>query len=271
MECDRDYDIQNNFVDIRDRMFRTSLERHVRVTDKECCMNFTKGNLAWLLLGLMLPPLSACAAILIPPYSAEAIEARVIDAETKQPLESVVVTANWELRGGGLAFGGSSFAGQLMVMEAVTDKNGKFHFPAWGPIRQFKGQLLANDPRLIFFKSGYQHLVLSNDYLGNVPALEAVHRSQWNGNTIELKPFKGTVEEYAKRLEFLATSLESLLSEECGWKKIPHMILVVSEQSEIFRQRRLYALPSVESLEVRYSNSKSQCGSVKEFFQSYKP
>lgn len=63
-------------------------------------------------------------------YSADPIEAKVIDAETKQPLEGVTVVAHWELVYG--TPGGSSPAGQLTAMEAVTDHDGKFHFPGWG-------------------------------------------------------------------------------------------------------------------------------------------
>ena len=73
--------------------------------------------------------LPACAGPLT--YSAEAIEAKVIDADTKKPLDGVVVTANWQLEEGTL--GGNVQAGQLMVMEAVTGKDGKFAFPGWGP------------------------------------------------------------------------------------------------------------------------------------------
>src|SRR3990172_3705709 len=76
-------------------------------------------------------PLTACALVSLK-YSAEPIEARVVDAETKQPLEGVIVTANWELVEGTLA-GGPRVLGQMMVMEAVTDANGRFSFPALGP------------------------------------------------------------------------------------------------------------------------------------------
>lgn len=145
--------------------------------------------------------LPACATIYPPAYSAEPIDARVIDAETKQPLEGVVVTADWELRGGASP-GGSTTVGELMVMEAVTDKNGQFHFPAWGPIRQFKGELHNHDPRLILFKSGYEYRILSNEPRFDAEAaLQPVRHSQWNGKTIELQKFVGTPEQWFGMLE----------------------------------------------------------------------
>ena len=56
------------------------------------------------------------------------VTARVVDAETGQPVEGVMVVANCPMRGGH-----GTPAGQAMVMEAVTDKDGVFHFPWWGP------------------------------------------------------------------------------------------------------------------------------------------
>lgn len=219
-----------------------------------------------LLAAISLP---ACAAPLT--YSAESIEARIVDAETKRPIEGVIVTANWELRGGPSP-GGSTAVGQLMVMEALTDKTGRFQFPAWGPIRQSKGELHHRDPQLILFKPGYQHRVLSNKERFSIEAIvEPVRRSDWNGKTIELKLFRGTIAEYAERLESMTTSLETLLMEECGWKRIPHMVRAVSRQSAIFRDHGILVLPTIESLEVRYGRLESKCGSVKEFFRGFQP
>ncbi len=186
-----------------------------------------------LLLGVM-QAVTACATLT---YSAEPIEAWVIDAETKQPLEGVIVTADWELRGGGLALGGSSYAGELMVMEAVTDKNGRFYFPAWGPLRQFKGELHNHDPRLILFKSGYRHEILSNKIrLEAEAALEPVRRSDWDGKTILLKPFKGAAADYAESTYDLGREIDNVLDlargdRECNWKKIPRMLIALDGEA----------------------------------------
>lgn len=142
--------------------------------------------------------LPACASPLT--YSAEPIEAWVIDAVTKKPMEGVIVTANWQLVEGTL--GGSRPLGQLKVMEAVTDKNGRFAFPAWGPVEVTKGHLVSDDPQLLLFKSGYQYLRLSNQYTSDRELrLRPVRRSDWNGKTIEMKRFTGTPEEWFKMLE----------------------------------------------------------------------
>jgi hypothetical protein len=97
----------------------------------------------------------ACATPENRNYSAEAIEARVLDEESGQPLEDVVVVANWLLMRGGL--GGRTQIGPLMVLEVVSDAKGRISFPAWGPMpnRTF-GFLDHEDPELWFFKAGYR-------------------------------------------------------------------------------------------------------------------
>lgn len=214
-----------------------------------------------------LAAIPACAAVYPPAYSAEAIEASVIDAETKQPLEGVVVTANWELRGGASP-GGSTAVGQLMVLEAVTDKNGRFYFPAWGPIRQFKGELHNHDPKLVLFKSGYEYRILSNKSRFDAEAaLEPMRRSQWSGKTIELQPFKGTAKEYAKRISSLMIDLR-FIEDDCYWKQTPRMILELQHQSQLFESSGIVtAIYSVDYLPT----DKAKCGSPKEFFRKYRP
>ena len=117
-----------------------------------------------------------------PVYWAEEIRARVIDADTKAPLEGVIVAANWELRDPWIGP-----VGQVAVMEAVTDKDGRFTIPAWGPRLRgsLTGRLTFSDPRLLFFKSGYvPHGVENKEYLvSNSP----FRRSDWAGETIKLK------------------------------------------------------------------------------------
>jgi hypothetical protein len=176
-----------------------------------------------MLLGAIMA-LSACASYsLTLTYSADPIDARVIDAETKQPLEGVVVTANWQLEYG--TYGGDVPAGQLMVMEAVTDKDGRFHFSGWGPKLAIRSHLSPDlDPQIILFKSGYDYRALTNSIDFNKGARR---RSDWNGKTIEMKKFTGTRKEWFEMLERVippfgepkdaqkvSTLLEAILAEE---------------------------------------------------------
>lgn len=214
-----------------------------------------------------MPALPACAALT---YSAEPIEAWVVDAETQRPLEGVVVVAHWELRGGPSP-GGSTPVGQLMVMEAVTDKNGRFHFPAWGPkLRPALTELHNHDPHLILFKSSYRYAGLANEmrYISRPETiLEPVRRSDWNGKTIELKPFKGTVEEWARHLGFLMTSLR-FVEENCNWKKTPRIILALDSEKELLKKSGI--IRTFYSISYLPTNEK-ECGSPQEFFRTYQP
>lgn len=226
-------------------------------------------------------------------YSAEAIEARVVDAATKKPLEGVVVTANWQLFYS--TVGGRVHGGQLMVMETVTDKNGKFAFPAWGPkkVPKYKPQegdvwiahipflvpdsyLDNRDPQLLLFKPGYAYQGLQNPTLSTTDH-SSVRRSDWHGKTIELKPFKGTAEEYAEHVYRLSSDMDSILdfargAKDCNWKKTPRMLAALHKMSLHFeaqgiklsgwrigqRIHRIKDIPSVP-----------HCGPVEEFFREY--
>jgi hypothetical protein len=77
--------------------------------------------------------------------------AQIVDAETKQPLEGVVVVALWtkNIRGPGGA-GGNYYDSQ----EVLTDKDGRFTiasrtFFSLNPLVFFRG------PEFVFFKPGY--------------------------------------------------------------------------------------------------------------------
>lgn len=209
----------------------------------------------------VLVALPACAGPL--KYSAEPIEARVIDAETKQPVEGVIVTANWQLFHS--TVGGRVPGNQLRVMEAVTDKDGRFHFPAWGPKLSLWGYLDNRDPQLLLFKPGYEYKRLENE-VSSKTNMASRRRSEWNGKTIEMKPFKGTAEEYAGHLSFLKTDLGFAYNgENCEWKYVPRMLVAQHKEMLRFEEKKIFnTLQSVE----RVSGQK-KCGSAQEFFRSY--
>ncbi len=197
-------------------------------------------------------------------YSAEATTAKVVDADTKKPIAGVIVTANWQLEQG--TVGGNVPVGQIMVMEAVTDKDGKFTFPAWGPKWTFKGHLVIDDPQLLLFKGGYEYRRLQNEVTTRYNKGSLRH-SDWNGKTIEMKPFKGTMEEWADHLSSLKISLY-FVEDDCNWKKTPRTILALDK--EVNRLREAGFNRSIYSIEY-LPTKESECGSSKKFFESYKP
>jgi hypothetical protein len=162
-------------------------------------------------------------------YSGAEIRARVVDAETRQPLEGVFVVAKWELT---LLL--SRASPPLHLMEAVTDAKGEFYFPAWGPKpRPTFSSLWGGDPRMVFFRPGYDWLSRSN---ATEPDDSPVRTSRWHGQTIELTPFRGTIEVWAILLKHLQLDLrwgsetnEYPFRINDYWKHYPRTILALLE------------------------------------------
>lgn len=223
--------------------------------------------LAWICALTCLPSLQACATT----YSAEPIEAWVVDADSGQPIEGVVVTANWELEIGTL--GGNVPVGQIMVMETVTDQKGKFYFPAWGPKTvppempnpmKSPPHLVNRDPQILLFKSGYKWRGLENYPLTNYNK-SSQRKSDWNGKTVKIEKFKGDLKGYAKSLDFFDPRF---IREDCNWKKVPKMVVAINEQNQLFRKNGIETpLLSINSLEGMSPKDKQRCGSALEFFE----
>ncbi len=89
-----------------------------------------------------------------PFYSKPAFRGRVIDAETKEPIEGTVVVVlymKWEFGGPG---GGSTEP--MDAKETLTDKNGDFYFPSYGTmIGPLSKERVAE---FIIFKPGYKSI-----------------------------------------------------------------------------------------------------------------
>jgi hypothetical protein len=223
----------------------------------------------WLLIVILL---SQVNCISLPnKYSAKEIEAWVVDADTGKPLEGVIVVAAWELKGG-LELGNP--VGNANLMETVTDKNGRFYFPAWGPVWK-KGALLFNDPNLYFFKRDYEYRALPNKF--SFSDLEtgrgSVRSSDWHGKTIKLKKFQGSLEEYAWHLSSLDTGIETILdvgrrSKDCEWKKVPKLLVAFSQLKDIFRENKI---PFIDLTSIDDLPTGERCGSPQLFFKRYLP
>lgn len=232
-------------------------------------------RLVILLVSVGMLTLPACATPVT--YSAEAIAARIVDVETKQPVEGVVVVAHWVLEGGIHV----DRVGDLIVLETVTDDDGRFYFPPWGPIRHWKRSRLTNmDPEILIFKSGYEYRRLANP--STKEAIEGkpypVRHSIWNGKTIEMKhfvdrplfigPYKYKTSAYAQNLSLLSISLDSIAMSDCNWRKIPRMLLALKAQRDLFRQQHIgFSLIGADNVPTDVE----KCGRPEDFFKNYKP
>ncbi len=203
-------------------------------------------------------------------YSAKAIEAWVVDADTKKPLEGVIVVANWELRYG--LEGGGTY--QLQVMETVTDKSGKFYFPAWGPKKipehlPSEARLKNDDPGLSFFYPNYGAVARANDKpfksLGGHG--ESERTSVWNGKKIELKTRHATVKEYVFDIEGVVSNLHFIQAgRQCEWTLVPLMVGALIKENSRLKEAKVphYQWPDLESY-----GYDSNCGSATEILKAF--
>lgn len=169
---------------------------------------------------LMMSPLAANAALM---YSSEEIRGTVVDGETDQPVEGVVVIAEWTVKKMMPAFGDAPGNRRTLVkLVAVTEKDGKYVIPAWGPKTVSPLEFMEGDSvHITILKKDYwvKHLsdiepdTLAKNYdLSKVDDRQLVYRgfrtafeekvskvanqaqsvpshrrSVWNGKTIRLK------------------------------------------------------------------------------------
>lgn len=180
-------------------------------------------------------------------YSAKEIRARVVDAETDQPIEGAIVVAVWEL---------DPISGEgprLQVAEVLTDAQGQFFFPGWGPKpRPPLTEFGTKSPYLLIFKRGYVPVRLHNARkseftrlraLTNLTAAQisyragwqgdpedAVQESLWDGMAIRIERFRGTPDEWIRQLKGISIF--------AGWRDVRRMKLfyqALSAEREYFK------------------------------------
>ena len=183
---------------------------------------------------------SSYAAVFGSSLSADATDSQVLDAETGRPIEGAVVVAYWEMHRGSFA-GDSLPCGAASVEEAVTDKDGKFHIPGWGPIHS-SCDMRSFDPFLYVFKSGYGYARVGN-YPVDPPFVTSTH-SEWNGKPIKLKKFpemdlsKVGIKSYGANFGLLNGQLGDFIVNfpvECNWQKIPNTLRALMAQAKLFQ------------------------------------
>lgn len=171
-------------------------------------------------------------------YSAKEIHGQVVDAETGQPLEGVVVVASWTLEWRVNEGGAGGF---VNVLETLTDKDGKYSFPAWGPRLHSPLSYLDNrDPELRYFKSNYYFESLLNRFKGGDDPM--TRTSDWDGKVIQLKPFKG--DDWAHYLQLFDAAWSSQ-GMDC-LRECPRYVLALDAESkrlEALAPKGVYYVP----------------------------
>ena len=193
--------------------------------------------------------LSACATPLT--YSAKEIRGRVVDAETGQPVEGAVIVAQWILFEMGIGHGGHK--GRLHIYETVTDNNGHYTIPAWGPKVHSPFTMLDNlDPEILIFKSGYEPRGLVNEH----ERTSSVRVSEWDGRVIKLKKFQGTIETYANQILYVVST--SLPDTGKVWRSFPRMVLALDAEDRRLKSLGLKPEYRATSFSVEYFDKADQ-------------
>ncbi|HEY3645789.1 MAG TPA: hypothetical protein VGM16_10665 [Gammaproteobacteria bacterium] len=196
-----------------------------------------------------------------------------MDGNTGKPLAGVVVMAFWELHNG--SFTGHSFGcGAIDVEEAVTDGDGQFHIPGWGPISS-SCDMRGVNPTLILFKPGYDWRGVNNDPLDPI-ATVTVSSSVWDGKTINLYVpsdmdlTRIDAQGYAFHFESLNDLVGRFALSGCNWKKIPNMLRAIYLQEQGFRAAG-QVFPTVTSRlimdDAAWQKTAPECGSPKAFIE----
>ena len=104
----------------------------------------------------------------IPAFAAGPWRGKIIDIETKEPIEGAVVLAVWE-RVYRTPAGASSYFYE--AKEVLTDKEGRFEIPSYTPINLVPLLSYMRGPLFTIFKPGYGSLTMVLDkYLTGVTA-----------------------------------------------------------------------------------------------------
>ena len=156
-------------------------------------------------------------------YFGASISGRVIDPVTRQGVAGAIVTAKWELFFHGLGDSGSTGT-FLNANEAVTDSQGYFRIPGWGPrLAAPLTELDSKEPYLIVYKMGYAPRILKNKHDRHGP----LSVSDWDGEEVTLSKFSGSNDDYALRIAMLTSVMHLAPASTYDWMKFPHLIVAL--------------------------------------------
>ena len=196
--------------------------------------------------------LSACGS---PYYTADPIEAWVVDAEAGKPIEGAVVTANWQLVAASLDTGGRKLR-QLEVMETTTDKNGRFSFPAFTRINWSLDELREQDPLIRIFKSGFQYSGTNSEYPITKSSPGPSRHSKAAGMVFRLKGADLDANKAAHQLSFLASELAAIVNSGNG-SQIARMLAALACESKRLNKidsKAGFSVPGTYGMELRCDN-----------------
>jgi hypothetical protein len=231
--------------------------------------------------GLAAVALIAFSYLLQSVWMSPEIRARVVD-EGGKPVKGAVVLLVWMIK----APLNETNYGPIAMYEALTDENGGFVIPGWGPRFDFSGHLQQGEPKTYIFHPDFYpvteyNLIKDAPLKQFAPVYLGYHM---NGKDFQLKTFhglsknqaadakyEGSSKEYLDKLQYLLWGVRDAIEpiERCSWHQAPLMItqlhrakLSLEKQSE-----DASILPSIyRALVINY---RPACGKAEEFFKGY--
>jgi hypothetical protein len=200
-----------------------------------------------------------------PAYSASRTWGTVVDADSKEPISGALVIALWNLEGGAHW----DVTGPLKILEAMSDAEGRFEMPGWGPTRPAKGILDSYDPQVVVVKAGYEiKSVLHPQEPPGRRGAKADHDFVANGQPIYLHKFQGTPEAYAQQIAswLVGGVLGDVLSRGCTWKEIPITVRYLEQEA---KREHAAGLRPLRSVSVDRLLAMKQCAPTDDFMKRY--
>lgn len=196
-------------------------------------------------------------------YSSE-ISGRVV-APNGQPIADAIVAVNWERRN----WLHGAPQGQLAVLEVVTDKNGEFRIPEWGPLflPQSYGSYQRSTIRI--FHPKFVPLVAINFDQAQSANLEEISKETLRKRPLVLVPFHSSLPEYERALTALTQSLFYINYDKqpCGWKSIPRLAVALDAvKTTLAQEGRGDTIPSFYKKALA---NQDICGNAENFFRKY--
>jgi hypothetical protein len=124
------------------------------------------------------------------------IHVKVVDSDGK-PLDGVIATAVWTQEKS--SFDGNIPSSVIHSYETITDNNGEFDIPKWGP--EFKGMNehpTRSFPSIFLFKDKYKVRILRNNHKRSV--FDVINKSDWDKKTVKLKRYKDSYPDYYENI-----------------------------------------------------------------------
>ncbi|MGL5005664.1 MAG: hypothetical protein ACRDAM_22275, partial [Casimicrobium sp.] len=164
-------------------------------------------------------------------YSEPALVGKIIDAQTKQPIQGVMIYGHYATSQG--SFGGGSKPGEHVKSFLVqTDTNGVFTLEAWDTgDRKVSGQPGGHFPLVGFYKPGYE---FGYEFLGSVArwrprsrtegavAEKTDNRIDWTKFPHQMKPITSELDRYNALND---SGYPIMMVRECGWEVYAPLLL----------------------------------------------